>query len=312
MTLNSVKIAALVFLSVTGGRSVAQLVCHNQFPCAECAVYDNNGNDLRGFINNNKKELYFRGEKVNEYSNNTWGYLQIKNAHVPSMDKKGNLNYEEYIDATLALYKTEDAAKATWMARECNSPNGPMVYIRVKDEGKLEIDNVKYTEITHELEQKKCAIVEYYDNTYNDRDYDVFLKNYILMEAGTVKDVAEYKGIIDFYNGFLSKFSYTSDPILTTKSFVTFFTVGGSRYFGYFNVVNNKLAGRLELYPVEYEKDRATLVNDAFRKLTGHVLYVYGDVNFGMDKTINKYCRDNHIKLAYWNTSADRKFNDDK
>ena len=312
MTLNSIKISALLLLCMPAGRSVAQQVVHNQFPCAECAVYDNNGNDLRGFINSYKKELLFRGGKVNEFSNNTWGYLMIKNARVPSMDKKGNLNYYESIDATLALYKTEDAAKATWMARECNSSKGPMVYIRVKDEGKLDIDNVKYTEITHELEAKKMALVEYCDSVYNDRDYDVFLKNYVLLENGAVKDVNEYKGIIDFYNGFLSRFSYTSDPILATKSFVTFFTAGNTRFVGYFNVVNNKLAGKMEVYPVEYEKDRSPLVTGIFKKLTGHVIYVYGDDSFGMNKTIDKYGRDNHIKIKYWSTSGSNKFNDDK
>ena len=312
MTLNSIKVTALLLLCLPVVRSVAQPVCHNQFPCAECAVYDNNGNDLRGFILTNKKELLFRGGKVNEFSNNTWGYLQIKNAQVPSMDKKGNLNYQEYIDCTLALYKTEDASQATWMARECNSHSGPMVYIRVKDEGKLDIDNVRYTEITHELEQKKCALVEYFDSTYNDRDYDVLLKNYILMEAGTVKNIDEYKGIIDFYNNFLSKFSYTSDPILATKSFITFFTTGGTRYLGYFNMVNNKLAGRLEIFPVEYERERAPLVAEIFRKLTGHVVYVFGDDTFGMDLTIDKYGRENHIKIKHWKTDILRTYNDDK
>ena len=312
MTLNTIKITALLLLCMPAGRSNAQLVVHNQFPCAECAVYDNNGHDLRGFIVSNKKELSDRGSKVNEYSNNTWGYLQIKNAKVPSLDKKGNLNYYQSIDVSLALYKTADGAKATWLARECNEQKGPMVYIKTEDQGKLDLENVKYTQITHELETKKFAIVEYYDSVYNDRDYDILLKNYLLIKNGIIKDLTAYKPIIEYFYNFLSKFTYLSDPVLAPKSFVTFFTANGVKYYAYFNVVNSKLAGKLEVYDIEYENQRAPLVAKIFKKLQGKLVYIYGDDTFGNTLEIEKYARENHFKLKYRKTTTTKKFNDDK
>lgn len=312
MKLLTFKITTLLLLSVATGNVKAQTFVRNQYPCAECAVFDNNGNDLRGFINRNKSELLARGSKVNEYSSNTWGYLQIKNAKVASMDKKGNLNYSEPIDVTLALYKTEDGAKATWMARETNATKGPLVYIKVNDEGKLDLENVKYTKITEQLETKKFAIVEYYDDTYNDRDYDNLLKNYILIKSGAIKDATAFKPIIEFHNNFLTKFTYLSDPVLEPKSFITFFTANGTRYIGYFNVVNSKLAGKLDVYKVEYEKDRAPLVTEIFRKLKGNVVYLYGDDTFGMEPEIIKYARENQIKIKNRKPSTVKKFNEDK
>jgi hypothetical protein len=312
MKFNSVKVGALLLLTMPAYLSVAQVVVHNQYPCAECAAFDNNGNDLRGFINSNKKDLFARGSKVNEYSNNTWGYVQVKNAKVPSLDKKGNLNYYETIDVTLALYKTADGAQATWLGRQCNEPNGPMVYIKTDDKGKLDIENVKYTQISRELEDKKCAIVEYYDETYNDRDYDVLLKNYVLMKNGTVKDLSSYKPIIEFYDNFFSKFSPLTDPMLAPKSFITFFTANGVKYAGYFNVVNSKLAGKLDVFSVQYEKDRGPLAAEIFRKLKGKQVYVYGDDTFGMEPELQKYARENHIKLKHRKTSTTKKFNEEK
>ena len=127
--INSVKITALLSLCLTTGSSFAQLA-HNQYPCAECAVYDNNGNDLRGFVISNKKELNEKGSQVNDASADSWGYLQVRSAAVPSInktgEKKGERNYAESIMATYALYKTRDDAQAMWWSRECNSPSGPM------------------------------------------------------------------------------------------------------------------------------------------------------------------------------------------
>ncbi len=313
MRMNSIKIAALLLMGVSAERSLAQQpVVHNQYPCAECAVFDNNGNDLKGFITTNKKEVLTRGGKINEYSNNSWGYLNIRSIKVPSMDKKGNLNYWETIDVTLALYKTADGAQATWMARECNSQQGPLVYLKVDDQGKLDMENVKYTAVTHDLETKKFAIVEYYDSSYNDRDYDNLLKNYILIKSGVINDVTAFKPIIEFHDNFLSKFTYVSDPVLETKSFVTFFTANGVRYIGYFNVINNKLAGKLDAYKVEYERDRAPLVADIFGKLKGKNVYLYGDDTFGMEPEITKYARENGFKIKHKKTTSVKKFNEDK
>ena len=54
---------------------------------------------------------------VNEYSDNNWGYLQVRSANVPTInkygEKKGELNFAEVITATFALYKSPDGAKAT-------------------------------------------------------------------------------------------------------------------------------------------------------------------------------------------------------
>ncbi|MCW3123175.1 MAG: hypothetical protein JWQ38_2667 [Flavipsychrobacter sp.] len=306
MKLNAVMLTALL---LSAAPAFSQTV-YNQYPCAECAVYDNNGTDLRGFINSNKDQLMARGGKVNEYSNNTWGYLQIKNAHVPSVDKQGNLNYYQSMDVTLAMYKTLDGGLATWMARETNAPQGPLVYIKTNDEGKLGLENVKYTKITHDLEMKKFALVEYYNDTYNDRDYDNLLKNYILLKSGSIKDPSGFKTVIEFYDNFLSKFTYLSDPTLETKSFVTFLSVNGTKYVGYFNIINSKLAGHLNPYKVEYEADRPVLVNSIFKKLKGNIVYIYGDDTFGMDPEMVKYARENNIKLKHWKTTATKKFND--
>jgi hypothetical protein len=312
MTFNTIKVSALLLLCLPACVSVGQVVVHNQFPCAECAVFDNNGNDLRGFINSNKKELYGRGSKVNEYSNNTWGYVQVKNAKVPSMDKKGNLNYYESIDVTLALYKTADGAKATWLARQCNEPKGPMVYLKTADDGKLDIENVKYTQVTHDLETKKCAIVECYDETCNDRDFDALLTNYIAMKSGTIRDLSAYKPIMEFYDNFFSKFTSLTDPVLAPKSFIVFFTANGVKYIGFMNGVNSRLSGKLDVLSVQYEKDRAPLAASIFKQLKGNQVYIYGDDTFGMDLEIQKYARENRIKLRYRKTTTAKKFNEDK
>jgi len=315
--INSIKITALLSLCLTTGSSIAQLA-HNQYPCAECAVYDNNGNDLKGFVISNKKELNEKGSQVNDLSGDSWGYLQVRGASVPSInksgDKKGERNYAESITATYALYKTRDDAQAMWWSRECNSPNGPMTGRKIKEEdGSLGIPGVPYETIKSDVEPKAFTIVEYYNNLYNQRDFDVLLKNYILLENGTLKDPADYKSVIDFYNGFLKKFSYVDDPVLMKRSFITLLTgTSGAKYIGYFNIVDGKLAGKLEAVDIQYEKDKDTLINKVFSKLTGKMVYVYGDENFDLEKPIVMYARAHDIHLKRRHTNTTTKFNEDK
>jgi hypothetical protein len=311
---NILKIAALFVITANAGHAVAQ-TCRNQYPCSDCAVYDNNGNDLAGFIKTNKRELMNRGAVVNDYSSNNWGYIQVRTTKVPSVvsrrgETRGELNYTDYIRATLVLHKTKDGANVTWWGRECNIANGPLSYIPTKKE--LEFENIRYSQITNELENKKFALVEYYDTMYNTRDYDYLLKNYILVSGNEIKNTDEYKVIIDFYNAFLDKFTEVDDPILGNKSFITFFKSNNNKYIGYFNVVNGKLAGKLDVLNLQYEKDKEIVTTKTFKKLKGNMVYVYGDETFGMDKEIIKYARTNHIRLKRWNTAITKKFNEDK
>ena len=314
---NTLKITAALLFCLTTGRSIAQLD-HNQYPCAECAVYDNNGNDLKGFTISNKKDLYTKGGKVNEYSGNTWGYLQVRSASVPSINKtgerKGERNYGENIMATYVLYKTKDDAEATWWARETNSPKGPLTGRKIKDDDQgLAIPSVRYETITDDLGSKTFTIVESYNNLYNERDYDILLKNYMLMSNGTVVNTADYKSIIDFYNDFLKKFTYVDDPVLMKRSFITLFTGSSDRkYIGYFNIIDGKLAGKLEAVDFVYNKDKDTLVKKVFTHLAGSTVYVYGDENFDLEKPIVMYAREHAIKLRRRHTNTTRKFNEDK
>ena len=302
------SILVLLFLTTT---SLAQ-VCHNLYPYAEGVVYDNNGHDLKAFIVSNKKDVLYRGSKINEFSNNTWGYLQISNAKVPSLDNDGNMNFSEYINATLALYKTRDGAEATWWARQCSSPKGPFVYEKVDPQDRLDMPLVKYRDVMHDLEVKPFSIVEYYSDVYDQYDYDALLKNYLLVKDGTVKDVNDYKSIIAFYDAFLKKFTYVEDPLLENKSFITFLTANGNKYIGYFNIANSKLAGHLEAVHIDYEKDKDELLNSILSKLDGHVIYVYGDNLFGLDRSILNYSRTHDIKFIQRNTETKKVFNDEK
>ncbi|MFI5196278.1 MAG: hypothetical protein ACHQD8_04245 [Chitinophagales bacterium] len=316
---NNHALIAGLFLSLAYcGNSSAQ-VCHNLYPSPEIATYDNNGHDLKGFILSNKKDFLFKGSKVNEYSKNTWGYMQIKNARVPSIDNNKSkenenyhkLNYSEYIDVTLAMYKTKDGAQSTWWARQCNSPKGPLVDMVVDAHGLLDMDYVRYGNIMSDIQTKKFTIVEYSGDTYNHKDYDDLLKNYFLIENGIILDMNDYGTIIDYYNNFLSKFSSIEDPLLEYKSFITFFETPKARYAGYFNVVNSKLAGKLEVVDIKYDRDKEVFVAQAFKKVTGSVVYVYGDKTFALDKEINTYAREHHIKVIRRKTTTDKEFNKD-
>jgi hypothetical protein len=315
-----VQIAAFLVASATANHATAQMAnqpidCKNQYPCAECAVFDNNGNDLKTFIIDGKRELDDRGSKVLDYSGGDWGYLLVKTGQVPSVSsrwpKKGDLNYTQFIRATYALNKTGGSNKATWWARECSLPNGPMVNIKVDDEGKLGMETVRYPKIMSELESKKFTLVEYVDTMYNARDYDLLLKNHIMLAAGSVTDPSDYKAIIDFYNGFLGKFTYVTDPVLENKIFITFFKGNTHKYVGIFHAVNGKLSGKLELADLEYEKDRDVLINRALRGKSGMTVFIYGDETFGMDKNIIKYARANNIKLKRRVTNTPKKFNEE-
>ena len=317
--ISAISLAMLVSSFASYAQTVAGYsytkTCRNPYPCGECAVFDNNGNDLRGFISTNKRELNSRGSVVNDYSNGTWGYMQVKTASVPSVihdDRQhiGELNYSQYIRATLALYQGKNNEKATWWARQCGLSSSPLVFIKTTEP--MDMDLVQYSNVFNELSKKKMTIVEYYDTSYNDRDYDNMLKNHIMVSGLAFKDADEYKPIMDFYNGFVSKFAYTEDPVLENKSFITLFSTSRNKYLGYFNIVNGKLSGKLETVDLQYERDKDTLVAHTFKKLTGSVIYVYGDDTFGMDKNIIGYGRKNNLKLKRWNTAAARRFNDDK
>lgn len=294
------------------GYKYNQKTIRNQYPCAECAVFDNNGNDLRGFVNTTKKDAMAKAAKVAEASNNTWGYVAVKNAKVPSVNKKGDLDYTQSFDVNEAMYLASGTEKATWWARECNSAKGPLVYIKTENSDKLSMPNVKYTEMLHEFESKKITLVEYYNGQYNQFDYDFLFKNYILMPSGTIKDVNSYKNIVDFYNDFLGKFSSTSDPLIENKSFVTCLAVNNVKYLAYFNVTNNKLAGHLEIADIQYDRDRDTVIHNTFKKLTGKTVFVYGNELFGMEKKMITYGRLHNIKLIRRKTTDSKLFNDEK
>jgi len=316
---NNAAILAGLFLSLAlPYRPLAQ-VCHNLYPSPEIATYDNGGHDLRGFINTNKKDLIAKGTYVNDYSKNTWAYMQIKNARVPSVDNKKSkdnenfhkLNYSEYIDVTLVMYKTKGGAQSTWWARQCNSPKGPLVDMKVDPQGRLDMDYVRYSNILTDIETKKFTIVEYSGDTFNHKDYDDLLNNYLLIENGSVLALADYGAIIDYYNNFSSKFSDIEDPLLEYKSFITFFSTPRAKYVGYFNVVNNKLAGRLEVVDMKYDRDKDVFVNYVFSRITGSVVYVYGDEDFGLDRTIIDYSRGHNLKVVRRTTTTNKEFNKD-
>jgi hypothetical protein len=315
MKVNTLKISALLLAFVVGSNLFAQ-VGRYLYPYAEGVVYDNNGHDLTGFAKSNKKETAYKGGKIDEFSGGSWGYLQVTNARVPSInvlpgkDKKAIYSYSDYIDATVALFSTKDGIKGTWWARQCNNPQGPLFYKKVDDEGNLDIPNVRYTDFTREMETKKFTIVEYNDTIYNQRDYDQLLKNYIIIENGLIKDVNDYRTIIDFYNNFLTRFTYVDDPLLENKSFVTFFTAGNNKYVGFFNIVKGKLGGHLQRADIQFEQDKDPFVAYVMKKLTGKVIYIYGDDIFGLEKTFLKY-KHSHHDLTFFRrkTDATEKFN---
>ncbi len=303
------KLLAVLLLSAATGAVTAQIRHNDKFPSPESATYDNNGNDLRGFISTNKTALNAKGGMVAEQSGNSWGYLQVKNVKVPGQNKKGELNYYESFDVTLALMKSADGTKATWWAREYNNAQGPMLYYKVGDP--LAIDNVKYGEILTDLRPKKVTLVEYYDTVFSPKDFDILLGNTIYMKGGTIKDNSDYGTMISFYNGFLGKFADTKDAVLEDKSFITFFKGGSTNYIGYFNMVNGKVSGFVEDIDAPFERDRVKLINDVFKKLTGTYIYVYGDDAFGMEKIIRQRAEKGNMKMDRRMTTMSGKFNQD-
>lgn len=312
---NVFKIAAIVLSGLTAMPATAQKTCKNQYPCGDCAAYDNNGNDLAGFAKNYSKQMLTNGGKVLNYSNDQWGYLLVRTAHVPSVsskwETKGELNHAAYIRTTLALKKTSEAGVATWWARECNLDNGPLVQVRTKDDSRVPMEQMRYEKVMSSFLPKKFTLVEYLD-TFNMRDYDYLLKSHIVAKCGDIRQ-EDFKTIIDFYNSFLDKFSYVSDPVLTKMSFVTFVQgTGKTNYIGYFNVVNSKLSGKLEAVNIVYERDRDSLVKHTFANLSGTTIYIYGDDSFGLDKTVIQYAKAHDLKLRRRKTSVTTKFNDER
>jgi hypothetical protein len=321
-SLSTFGITAFLLASATASNTFAQQMpdepmnCKNQYPCAECAVFDNNGNDLKSFIARDKNDAATRGNKVIEYSGDNWGYLMVKTGAVPSVSskwpKKGELNFTQSIRATYVMNKTKDGNRATWWARECSLPNGPMVDIKVEDEGAVELPTVRYPRIMSDLESKRFTLVEYEDSMFNARDYNVLLKNHILVAAGAISDYADYKSIIEFHDNFLSKFSSVSDPVLSTKSFITFVKgQSGTRYIAYFDQIHDELSGKLMVADIQYEKDKDVLIDMIFRKLRGKTVFIYGDDTYGMDKNIITYARTNNIKLKRRLTNMTRRFNEE-
>lgn len=292
--------------------------CKNQYPCGDCAVHDNNGNDLAGFTRNYKKQFTSAGTAVVNAANDEWGYMLVRTAIVPSVssrwETKGDLNYTQPIRTTLVMVKSKENSVSTWWARECNLDNGPLVQLRTKNQGneEVELTQHRYDKVFRDLEAKKMTLVEYLD-TFNMRDYDYLVKkNHIVSKLGSIMP-EDYKSIVDYFNNFLGKFSYTDDPLITRMSFITFCTgASGTRYMGYFNVENDKLSGRLEPLNIEYERDRDSVVTNTFKKLTTRTVYIYGDDSYGLDKTMIKYAKDNEYKLRRRKTNVTTKFNDER
>ncbi len=316
-SLNVVSVAAMLLAGTASDTAIAQTmeVCKNQYPCGRCAVYDNNGNDLAGFTRDHKLELMTTGGKVDKLSGSEWGYLLMRTVEVPSVsnrwDTKGALNHTASIRAALVMHKTMTGAEATWWARECNRDRGPIVQLRVKNVPEMTFPEERHQQVMSNLLSKKFTLVEYID-TFNARDFDFMLKSYMAVKAGVIEK-SDYGDLINYYNGFLSKFSYIDDPVLSKMSFVTFFEGGSkTRYVGYFNIVNSKLSGRLERVNIEYARDRDFVVDKTFSELTGTTVYVYGDDSFGLDKTIIKYGKDEDLKLRRRTTSVTTKFNDER
>ncbi len=317
----SIKAALAAMLLVTvSAPSQAQerKTCKNQYPCGDCAVHDNNGNDLAGFTRSYKKQFHANGDKVVSASNGDWGYVLMRTAVVPSVssrwETKGELNYSLPIRSALAMVKAKENNVATWWARECNMDNGPVTQVKSASAGneEVELPMKRYDNVFRDLDGKKMTLVEYLD-TFNIRDFDYMChKNHIVSKCGTIKP-EDFKPVVDYFNNFLSKFSYTDDPVITRMSFITFFAgSGNAKYIGYFNVVNDKLSGYLEPLVIEYERDKDTIANHAFARLATRTVYIYGDDSFGMDKAMIRYAKANEYKLRRRTAKANTRFNDEQ
>lgn len=312
--------AALLLLVSCSGALQAQerKTCKNQYPCGDCAVHDNNGNDLAGFTRVHKKQFFSNGDIVTAASGNEWGYMFMRTAIVPSVsskwETKGDLNYTNPIRTALAMVRSKDNSVATWWARECNMENGPVTQVKTASVGneEVELPMKRYDNVFRDLDGKKMTLVEYLD-TFNMRDFDYLLqKNHIVVKCGTIKP-ADYKAVVDYFNSFLGKFSYTDDPVITRMSFVTFFAgTGKDKYIGYFNVVNDKLSGFLEPLVIDYENEKDSIASRAFARLATRTVYIYGDDSFGMDKSMIRYAKANEYKLRRRTTKANTRFNDEQ
>ncbi len=306
------QIIAILLFSIIAGSAFAQKERKVKLPSPEGAIYDNNGNDLRGFINKNKSDFEAKGNKVSDASGDTWAYIQARNVKTPGADKDGNRNYRQNFDVTLAMLKTKDGAKATWWTREYNMPQAKLLYYNVGDPALLGYSNVKYAEVMNDAAAKSFSLVEYTDTLITRADFEQMLKNCIFVKNGTLADMDDYKPMVEFYNGFLSKFTNVNDPVIDNKSFLTLFTgKSKKRYAGYFNVVNGKLSGTVVLVDAPFERDRIKFLNDVFHNLTGSSVHVYGDDYFDMEKLIRARAEKGNLKVDFRKTSSRKKFNEE-
>lgn len=288
--------------------------CKNQYPCGDCAVSDNNGNDLAGFVRTHSSVASAANARVSDNSKGEWGYMLMRTVNVPSVSSKwhtkGELSHTSFIRTALALSSVKNEMVATWWARECNLDNGPLVQVKVEDQTKVAAKTQRYEHVMNELEAKKMTLVEYVD-TLNVRDFDNLVGNHIVAKKGVIDD-RDFKAVINYYNDFLKKFSYIEDPIFTKTSFVTFFSGENKKYIGYFNYINEHLSGTLEVLDLQYERDKDAVVASTFSKLKGRTVYVYGDDTYGLDKTIIKYAKANDYKLRRRATNITTKFNEER
>jgi len=299
------------FLLALSSGSFAQRMSTLRLPSPDAVVYDNNGNDLRGFITTHKSDFTAKSEMVKSAVGSDWAYVQARNVKVPGTDRKGNLNYSQPFDVTVAISNAGSAPKSTWWAREYNSAKGKLTWFTTDNSNNPGMEVVKYDVFINELNTKKMTLVEYNDTVVNEYDYDDMVKNCLFVKQGTIPEIAEYGEITKFTNHFLSKFSSTSDPVLEGKSFVTFQKAGSHDYVTYFNVVNSKLTGAIWQMDAPFEADRMRFVNALLHKLTGNTLYFYGDTFLGLDKIIRKKTDDTNLRVEFLKTKSSKIFNKD-
>ncbi len=305
------KILTGLLLVAAVGSVSAQKLNPNRFPSPTSILYDNNGNDLKGFSLKYKNDFENKGSIVLQAGGSDWSYVQLKNIKSPGINKKGELNYLNAFDVTLLTYKTRTSGKATWWSREFNLPEGKLQYFKAEDDGKIPYDVVKYTDVTNELQNKKMTIAEYVDTLTRPHDFELLFGNTLFVKAGTVREASDYSAIVAFYTKFLEKFTNVNDPVLDDKSFVTFVKAGSTEYVGYFNMVNGRLQGFLDKPESGFERDKVKFVNEIFRNITGAVVYVYGDDQFGMGKMVKAKVDKANLKMEMVKTSSSKKFNAD-
>jgi hypothetical protein len=304
------KLAIICFLFFASNLSIAQKMSKYRLPSAEAAVYDNNGNDLRGFIAAYKKEMEEKSAMVKSTSG-AWMYMMMRNVTTPATDKNGNLNYTQPFTVTLAMSAAALPPKATWWAREYNSGKGKVVHYAASNPAVLGLDLVKQTPFINEMNTGKMTLVEYIDTVANLYDYDDFFKNTLFVKRGLMTNVADYGALVKYMNTFLEKFSSTSDAVLEGKSYVLFFKGSEAQYVIYLNFVNNKLTGAVWQVEARFEADRVKFVNEVFRKFTGKSVYAYGADYFDMEKIVRKKAESSNLKIEFVKPTSSKVFNKD-